>query len=393
MIRAIKWLAGKILRVVPEPLLGRLLPGEFGFDSSEMPELPVPPTGSVRVYIAPANYAGQGWEWARSIDRHFDGAHASNMVYLREADFRYQADSVVPLGLYAASRRWQRRQFEWVAEHFTHVIVEAEQQPFGAVLDESVVAQVRRLQRRGLSVTMLCHGTDIRLPSRHRALVENSPFVDSLAGVVPKLEQLARNNRKILDELALPVLVSTPDLLADVPLGLWLPVVVDVARWRVASEPFHGAIPVVAHAPSKGAVKGSEMIDPILQRMHDAGVIEYRRVNGVPSAEMPEVYRSADIVLDQFRLGSYGVAACEAMAAGRVVVGHVTDENRSRVKESTGESLPIVQSTVDDLESVLLDIIRDAEGSRAIARFGADFVAKVHDGKFSAAVLKSLFQA
>jgi glycosyltransferase involved in cell wall biosynthesis len=127
--------------------------------------------------------------------------------------------------------------------------------------------------------------------------------------------------------------------------------------------------------------------------MHDSGVIEYRRVNGVPSVQMPEVYRSADIVLDQFRLGSYGVAACEAMAAGRVVVGHVTDENRSRVKKSTGQSLPIVESTAADLESVLLDIIHDAEGSRAIARAGAAYVAEVHGGRFSASVLEELFRS
>ena len=393
MIKAIKWVAGKVLRVIPEPLLGRLLPGEFRFDPRDPPELPEPPIGAIRVYIAPANYAGQGWEWARAIDRYFDGAQASNMVYQRKADFRYQADGAVPLGFYAASRRWQRRQFDWVVKNFTHVIIEAEQQPFGAVLDESVTSQVRRLQTRGLTVTMLCHGTDIRLPSRHRELVPNSPFADSLASVAPKLEELARTNRQILDSLALPVLVSTPDLLADVPVARWLPVVVDAARWSVTSEPLDRAVPVVAHAPSKGAVKGSELIDPILQRMHERGIIEYRRVNGVPSAQMPDVYRSADIVLDQFRLGSYGVAACEAMAAGRVVVGHITDDNRARVRESTGESLPIVESTVEDLEEVLLGVILNREGSREIARAGAAFVAKVHDGRFSAAVFEDLFHS
>ena len=81
------------------------------------------------------------------------------------------------------------------------------------------------------------------------------------------------------------------------------------------------------------------------------------------------------------------------MAAGRVVVGHITDDNRARVRESTGESLPIVESTVEDLEEVLLGVILNREGSREIARAGAAFVAKVHDGRFSAAVFEDLFHS
>ncbi|WP_353988419.1 glycosyltransferase [Ruicaihuangia caeni] len=388
LAKTAKRVAGRILRLIPEPLLGRILPGQFRFDPREMPAPTSRPDGDVRVLIAPTNYAGQGYEWARAIERHIDGAGAASMVCRVGRDFRHPADDVVPLGFYAASRTWQRRQRESVARDFTHVIVEAEKQPFGAVLDETVAGQVEYLRKRGVKVAMLCHGTDIRLPSRHQERDPESPFNDALADVAPTLERNAIDNRRLLDALGAPVFVSTPDLLLDVPYATWLPVVVDGSRWGMAEPPLLRERPVVAHAPSSGSVKGSELIDPIVQRLADEGLIEYRRIEKVPYERMPEVYRTADIVLDQFRLGDYGVAACEAMAAGRVVVGHVSDHARSKVREVIGRDLPIVEATASTLEQVLRDILAEPDRYRGLAAEGPAFVADAHDGRRSAEALR-----
>lgn len=386
--RAVKWVAGKLLRLVPERILGTVLPGGFAFNPDELPPPPTVPEAKTRVLIAPVNYAGQGWLWARAVTEHVADAAAVNMVVRTSEDFAHPAHSVVPLGFYAASRRWQKRQRDAVAANFTHVIVEAEKQPFGALLDESVSGQIRWLHKRGVKVMMLCHGSDIRLPSRHIANNPDSPFLDSLAGVAPVLEKIASRNRRLLDRLGLPVLVSTPDLLLDVPYATWLPVVVDRELWRAGEPPLQRDRPVVTHAPSSSSVKGSELIDPVLRKLEDEGLLSYERVQGVPFAEMPAVYRNADIVIDQLRLGDYGVAACEAMAASRVVVGNVTPRARAIVAERTGFELPIVQSTAADLEVVLRGILADRAGYRAVAERGATFVGAIHDGTRSASVLE-----
>ena len=86
---------------------------------------------------------------------------------------------------------------------------------------------------------------------------------------------------------------------------------------------------------------------------------------------MPEVYGTADIVLDQFALGIYGVAACEALVAGRVVVSHVAEFTRDAVRERTGLELPIVEARADRLESVLRIVVAERERySRALQRPG-----------------------
>ncbi len=144
------------------------------------------------------------------------------------------------------------------------------------------------------------------------------------------------------------------------------------------------AVPIVVHAPSKAIVKGSDLIDPVLTRLDAEGVIRYRRVHGVPAAGMPAIYREADIVLDQFRIGNYGVAACEALAAGRVVVSHVSPQVRDAVLTYSGRTLPIIESRAAGLEATLRHLIDRPEEAMAAAVSGPEFVRGLHDGGRSA---------
>ena len=381
-------MAGRLLRLVPEALRGRLLPGRFSFIPSDVPSPIEPPRTPVRLLIAPVNYAGQAREWGRAVTEHLPGVGALSLALRTPGDFSHAADAVVPVGVWAASTRWQRDLRRTVLGGFTHVIVEAQRWPLGAPLDETVQGQVRDLLRAGVRVAMLCHGSDIRLPSRHAARNVESPFAGALGAATASLERSALQSKRLLDRLGLPVFVSTPDLLIDVPFATWLPVVVDVEAWRADTPALERARPVVVHAPSRGAIKGSELADPVAQALHDEGLIEYRRIAGVPHARMREAYGTADIVLDQFRLGDYGVAACEAMAAGRVVIGHVNEGVRHTVRHAAGRDLPIIEATGATLEAVLRGIVGDRESARATALTGPGFVCSLHDGRRSADALR-----
>jgi hypothetical protein len=309
------------------------------------------------------------------------------MSFTVPGGFKHPSDLEVPAGAFAFSARWQRTTFALVRDSFTHVLVEAERRPFGAILDETVEGQVERLLAAGLKVSMVCHGSDIRLPSAHAVREPDSHFRDAEPAQLAALERVVVRNRRALENLRLPVFVSTPDLLLDVPWGTWLPVIVEVDRWSARNEPLGGRRPIVAHAPTKAIAKGSGLIDQMLRRLDQDGLVSYRRVSGAPFEQMPAIIGGADIVLDQFRTGDYGVAACEAMAAGRLVVSHVSDHSREHVRTVTGLELPIVESTASTLESVLRDIVARPDAYRERARSGIEFAATVHDGRRSAAVL------
>lgn len=393
MHHAIHRLAARVLWVLPDRIVRAVLPRGYGFDPDAVGPPRVPET-PVRLYIGPVNSAGQGWQWARAAERNLDGVGAVCQTIRLARDFAFPSDAEVPASVHAWSRRWAARHRREVTSGFTHVIVESERTLFGDETTSSVTAEVAELTRAGLLVAFVCHGSDIRLPSLHAESSEFSPFRPGLWEQTPLLERQAAANAAILRSLGLPVFVSTPDLLIDVPSARWLPVVVDVDAWTSAGPPFASrALPVVAHVPSRGIVKGTDVLDPLLRRLDEEGILRYRRVEGLTANQMHEAYSTADIVLDQFRIGSYGVAACEAMAAGRIVVAHVSDQVRGHVGQATGLELPIVQATFETLEAVLRAIIADPDAFGDAGEAGRDFVREVHDGRRSAEVLRPFLQA
>lgn len=380
-----------VVAAVPERVAVRLNPRKYGFRSADVPAVPAVPDTSVRLYIAPVNFAGQGFQWARAAER-LSGVGAVSMAYPLEKEYGYAIDNRVPVAVFRNSRRWQKRQFDLVASRFSHVIVEAERPLFGALFDFSPVREAAELRRHGVQVAMLAHGSDLRSPERHRSGDRWSPFLEEGWTQAAAFETATADHRRILEEIAAPVFVATPDLLLDWPEATWLPIVVDPRPWAGADVPLQRERPLVVHAPSSAVIKGSDLIEPIVSRANDAGLIEYRRVEGVPSSAMPALYREADVVLDQFRIGNYATAAIEAMAAGRIVVGHVHDQVRDHVKAVTGLEVPVVQATVDTLDAVLADIVERPDHYRAIAATGPAFAARVHDGDASADALRSFLR-
>ncbi len=347
---------------------------------------PAVPTGDVRLYVGPANFAGQGRLWARAVEAHRPGAGAVNMAVDIPGGFNHPADHTVPRQVYLESTRWQESQLAYVRDGFTHVLLEAQRPLFGALLRSNALVEARLLQGHGLRVATIAHGRDVRLPSRHRENYPWSPFEEDWEST-PILEAQVLRNLAALEQLDAPAFVSTPDLLDDLPDATWCPVVVDPAEWHSDRPPLAEPRPVVVHAPTNPTFKGSDRVDPVLQALAERGVIEYRRVTQASSAEMRRIIASADVVLDQFRLGSYGVTACEAMAAGRVVLGHVTEHNRERVRQAAGTDLPIVEATVADVEEVLLGLLEDRERAAAVGAAGEAFVRTLHDGAASARAL------
>lgn len=379
---AIDWVAdhpGSIPGRVAALQYGKVRPGAVPSPSS------VPPQRT-RLYIGPVNYSEQAYAWARAVEAARPDIGARNASIAVPEGFAFRTDAEVPVAVYHRSKEWQRAELA-VVQRFTHVLVEAQWPLFGRLFMRDLEAEARALGRAGVSLAYMCHGTDIRLPSRHVEATPWSPYGD--AGLyTARHEAEARRNAELLRRLDRPTFVSTPDLLADVPFATWCPVVVDVGRWSAGADTrAPREVPVVAHVPSRSAIKGSDLVRPPMQALAGDGLIDYREVTGVPSAQMPSVWGEADIVLDQFRLGSYGVGACEAMAAGAVVVGHVVDAVRRNVREATGLELPIVEADPDTVGGVVRALAENPARRASLAVQGAAFVRSVHDGRRSAQVL------
>ncbi|TDD27486.1 glycosyltransferase family 1 protein [Kribbella turkmenica] len=348
---------------------------------------PVPDTPT-RLYVAPANFAGQGWLWARAVERQLTGVGAVTMVGI-PSGFRFSSDHHVPDQVYLRSAEWQSEQFEYVRQGFTHALIEAQRPMFGSLFSSNAFTEARVLTGYGLRVATIAHGRDVRLPSLHRENYPWSPYLPEEWAEVDVLERQVRRNLAGLASLDLPTFVSTPDLLDDLPDATWCPVVIDPALWETPEPPLERPRPVAVHAPTSSKFKGSDQVDEAMTDLHERGLIEYQRIQGVSPEEVRRIIGSADLVLDQFRLGSYGATACEAMAAGRVVLGHVAEHNRRRVHEAAGDELPVVETTVENIREVVLELLEDRGRAQKIAAQGPGFVRRLHDGSYSATTLSS----
>ena len=337
----------------------------------------------VRLGLGPANHAGQGAAYAQAITRHDPDVSVEVVMNKRlSSTFDYPADVYVDVTR-LGDVNVQLAQLERVVSRYTHLLVDAFMPVFGHLNGTSVRGDLAALEQAGIKVALLAHGSEIRHPGHHLRRHAYSLFRDAPDGVADILQATAERNRRIADDAGLPLFVTTPDLLDDLPTAGWAPLVVDVASWASGHPVMERKRPVVLHAPSKRWTKGSDRILPTLTELHDRGVIEFRLAEGIPWSEMRELVRTCDLVLDQFTTGSYGTFAVEAMAAGRPVVAAIGDE----VKAATDGALPIVSATPDTLYEVVRSLLADREAAARIGRESVAFAHAYHDGTRTARVL------
>jgi glycosyltransferase involved in cell wall biosynthesis len=176
----------------------------------------------------------------------------------------------------------------------------------------------------------------------------------------------------------------------------------DAARWVPEAEvvppgldlreyeprpPSDNPRPVVLHAPSNRARKGTEHVIAACAELP----VELEIVEGLHHDEARKRYERADIVVDQLNAGWYGLFAIEAMALGKPVVSFLHDEARRRTAETLGAEVPIVQATKDSLGDALRSLVGSPAERRRVGAASRTYVEHVHDADAVADRLLDLY--
>lgn len=325
------------------------------------------------IAIGPLNQCGQAYAWAEAVKR-FLGApavsFASNGPVARRAPgAALQDEAHVSIPHRRLAPHWYRSaRIKSLAGTADRLIVESFADVGGLSFDAVVM-----------------HGSDLRDPDAHMARMEYSLYETASSEWVELFRQSSAANRLRAGDHV--VFVSTPDLLLDAPAATWLPLTVELEDWRMPAADFSRERPVVLHLPSRRnpPIKGSQFINPVLEKLDRQGKIRCLRPDMVKHREVRSLVERADIVVDQILTGSYGVAAVEAMAAGRVVVGNVSSEVRALV----GDEVPIVDASPASMEATIVRVIEDPSQATEVARRGVDYVTKWHSGEAAAEALRS----
>ena len=337
--------------------------------------------------IGPSNYAGQATEWARAVRRHLSAsAWSFSGTPLRGEGFAFDVDRTISRVGFRAAPFWATRARRLFAGT-THIALDGFKTFARWDRHAGFPADARRLESMGYTMALVAHGSDVRDPAAHLARDEWSYFAVGSDEWRATLTAQTARNRAFAEEAGWPVFYSTPDLGFDLPAGTWLPVVVDVDAWASDAPLLERERPLVVHVPSQRnpPIKGTQHIAPVLQRLHDEGVIEYVAPSGMTHRDLRELVRRCDVLVDQLLFGSYGVAAVEAMAAGRVTVGRMIQPVRDLMEEAP----LMLEATPDSLREAITSI-RERRGElRARAESNLAFVRRWHDGAVSAARLST----
>lgn len=132
--------------------------------------------------------------------------------------------------------------------------------------------------------------------------------------------------------------------------------------------------PLIVHAPSNTAYKGSKFVLEALEKLRQEGVqFELKLLDRAPFAEALEWYKRADIVIDQMLIGWYGVLAMECMALGKPVAAYM----RPDVADAPGK-IPVWNMNLDTITDRLRTLIQDTDLRMSLAARSRSYVEETH---------------
>ena len=110
-------------------------------------------------------------------------------------------------------------------------------------------------------------------------------------------------------------------------------------------------------------------------------------VEGKSQQEAFEIYKTADIIVDQLYAGTYGVFAIESMALGKPVITYISDEMKDRLPDD----LPIVSGGTKTITDALELLINNPKLRIEKGMQGREYVENYHDCRVVAYVLRDIY--
>jgi len=228
----------------------------------------------------------------------------------------------------------------------------------------------RLIKLTGIRIIVHPHGNDIIHRSRFRTRYDwvgllqlDYPLWDLVANA-----EIAQRRIRLFSRFADFVLggswFATPLLPRNDLLFHAIPIDCDEL---VPVVPKPRALPVIVHSPNHRNVKGTNHLTCAVEYLKSVGVdSELRLVEGVPRHLALDLYKQADVIADQFCIGTIGVFALEAMALGKPVMAYIDHQH-------LGDPIfnhPVVNTNPENLTQVLAVLVQVPALGERLGRAG-----------------------
>lgn len=211
-------------------------------------------------------------------------------------------------------------------------------------------------------------------------------FADDCYGGMCNSGELDRHRRQAIEKAerhADHFFAVNPDLLYFLPRDKTTFLPYAVARTSAAGKArfFENDVVHIVHAPTQRAAKGTPAVLAALEelRREQGDRVRITLVERRTYAEAQEIYRSADLIVDQVLVGWYGAVAVEAMYAGVPVACYINDDHLRFVPTAMARDLPLLRVTPGTLLPQLRRFVRDREMAFELAARGRAFAERWHD--------------
>jgi len=253
---------------------------------------------------------------------------------------------------------------------------------------------LRWAARLGKARIVEFHGSDIRIPE---IAGRDNPYIQRLFTGSPhaygiSLQASRETQRRFARHGFVPLLPNRElemYILPDIFSRHYSTNVALAVSKYAPSYPDPGAKkPLIVHLPSNPVLKGTSAVLAAIEKIRDECDFDFRLIQDLPHAEAMRIVSQADIVLDQFVIGAYGLSALEGMAHGKPTVVYLAP----KIAELLDPGVPLVNSSSDDLGRTLIDLISDGQRRHRLGVASRQYVERVHDSSVVACGLLEIYE-
>ena len=337
----------------------------------------------LRILQLPVGGAGQPGTFARELNK--SGVNAQSLEIGRNK-YSYRSDFCIDdvRSLDDFSNLYEKHLKHYDIFHFhARTLMYKIHYPYPTGLDLLI------LRASGKKIFFHFRGSELRMASVFRKAcpyhyVDENPDKISVNYLEPEQTIFS----EYINSTCHGVFVTDPELKTYLPQAIIMPRVIDLGEWNFVGIKKTNVIKVV-HAPSRRIVKGTDEILSAIEKLQSEGIaIEFRLIENMTNKEARDNYMWADVVIDQLRIGWYGVLAVEAMALGKAVVSYVRDD----LKHNLPFPFPLVIANVSNIYEVLRDLASNSDQIEQIGLRGRKYVEQYHNTQHIIPLLKQAYQ-
>lgn len=359
-----------------------------------------PGTRPLRVLHAPVNVGNQPWSLSRAERRL---GLKSDLVTNYQTWLGYPADRVLSSIGDRSLRGLARRTLAGLASSFSYDVVHYY---FGRSLlywddlpkfNRFPFADLHLARRLGRRVFMTLQGCDVRLAHESNKRYAYTPCAEGRCTAFQAcLQQYDKQRHRLIDEI-LPlcdrIFYLNPEIGRYVPSATFLPYAnVDIDSIEVI-PPRVGGRPRIVHSPSDASLKGTALILDALEKLKSSYDFELILVQNKSHSEAMEIYKAADIAVDQVLFGWYGGFSVEIMAMGKPVACYIREEDLGVVPRALRDELPVLRIHPETLVSDLARILDRRDEWVGIGAKSRAFAERWHDPNVIAARMVEVYRS